>query len=74
MNKLQLSKYYLTLDINNFAIFDIKKLANLLEYHSNLYYNKESPIISDYEYDQLFKKLQILEKKFNIKEAQTHKV
>lgn len=74
MNELELSKHYLTLDINDFVIFDTEKLANLLEYHSDLYYNKEKPIISDYEYDQLFKKLQILEEKFGIKEGQTHKV
>lgn len=74
MNKLELSKHYLNLDINDFVIFDIEKLANLLEYHSDLYYNKEEPIISDFEYDSLFKKLQILEEKFGIKEGQTHKV
>lgn len=74
MNQLELSKHYLTLDINDFVIFDVEKLANLLEYHSDLYYNKEEPIISDFEYDELFKKLQILEEKFDIKEAQTHKV
>ncbi len=74
MNQLELSKHYLTLDIKDFLIFDIEKLANLLEYHSDLYYNKEEPIISDFEYDELFKKLQILEQKFGIKEGQTHKV
>ncbi len=74
MNQLELSKHYLNLDINDFVIFDIEKLANLLEYHSDLYYNKEEPIISDFEYDSLFKKLQILEEKFGIKEGQTHKV
>ncbi len=74
MDELQLSKHYLALDINDFVVFDIEKLASLLEYHSDLYYNKEKPIISDYEYDQLFKKLQILEEKFDIKEGQTHKV
>jgi DNA ligase (NAD+) len=68
MNQLELSKHYLNLDINDFVIFDIEKLANLLEYHSDLYYNKEEPIISDFEYDSLFKKLQILEEKFGIKE------
>ncbi len=74
MDELQLSKHYLALNINDFVVFDIEKLATLLEYHSDLYYNKEKPIISDYEYDQLFKKLQILEEKFDIKEGQTHKV
>jgi len=56
-------------------IFWFLILKNLqIFYHSDLYYNKEQPIISDYEYDQLFKKLQTLEEKFGIKEGQTHKV
>jgi len=74
MNELELSKYYLNLTENDFVVFDIEKLSKLLEYHSDLYYNKESPIISDYEYDILFKKLQFLEEKFSIKESQTLKV
>lgn len=74
MNQLELSKHYLLLEINDFLVFDIEKLATLLEHHSDLYYNKEAPIISDFEYDELFKKLQILEQKFWIGEAQTLKV
>lgn len=74
MNELELSKHYLQLQENNFEINDTQKLATLLEYHSDLYYNKENPIISDYEYDELFKKLQFLEEKFGMNEAQTLKV
>ncbi len=74
MNHLELSKYYLQLPENNFQKKEIQKLAELLAYHSDLYYNKEAPIISDFEYDELFKKLQILEQKFWIAEAQTSKV
>ena len=29
----------------------IKKLVERLNYHCDLYYNKQSPEISDYEYD-----------------------
>jgi DNA ligase (NAD+) len=53
---------------------DVKKLQELINFHSDLYYNKQSPIISDFEYDELFKKLKILENKFNIKEKITEKV
>lgn len=74
MDNIKLSKYYLNLENQNFNKDDILKLNQLLSYHSDLYYNKETPIISDYEYDLLFKKLQILEKKFNFKETQTQKV
>lgn len=74
MNELELSKYYLELKDDNFSIEDTKKLSELLAYHSDLYYNKETPIISDFEYDLLFKKLEYLEKKFKVWEKQTKKV
>ncbi len=68
---LDLSKKYLKKDINTFKMDDILKLQDLISYHSDLYYNKENPIISDFEYDELFKKLTILEKEFNITNKQT---
>ncbi len=74
MKELELSKHYLQRENKDFTQEDVIKLWNLLSYHSDLYYNKETPIISDYEYDELFKKLQFLENKFWIKEAQTLKV
>ncbi|MDD5769653.1 MAG: NAD-dependent DNA ligase LigA [Candidatus Gracilibacteria bacterium] len=74
MNELQLSKHYLNLELKDFSLDDVEKLSNLLTYHSDLYYNKETPIISDFEYDSLFKKLQILEDKFKINEKQTQKI
>lgn len=74
MNELELSKHYLNLDKDEFLVFDIESLANLLKYHSDLYYNSQEPVISDYEYDILFKKLQYLEEKFDIKQWQTQKV
>ncbi|MFK7780625.1 MAG: NAD-dependent DNA ligase LigA [Candidatus Gracilibacteria bacterium] len=61
---LDLSKKYLNTDINDFLEEDVPKLQKLLSFHSDLYYNKEEPIISDYEYDLLLKKLTKLEKKF----------
>jgi DNA ligase (NAD+) len=74
MTELELSKHYLELQENNFTKEDTKKLSELLAYHSDLYYNKETPIISDFEYDLLFKKLENLEKKYDLKENQTKKV
>jgi NAD-dependent DNA ligase len=63
---LDLSKKYLKKEILDFKLDNVEKLQKLIKYHSDLYYNKEEPIISDHEYDQLFKKLTILEKKFNL--------
>jgi NAD-dependent DNA ligase len=40
------------------------ELAELLEFHNNLYYNKNTSIISDSEYDELRKKLEKLESTF----------
>jgi DNA ligase (NAD+) len=74
MTELELSKYYLDLQEEKFSEIDTKKLSSLLAYHSDLYYNKETPIISDFEYDTLFKKLENLEKKFKLTEKQTKKV
>lgn len=71
---LKLSKKYLKLDKNDFDLENTKKLQNLISYHSDLYYNKEKPIISDYEYDLLFKKLEFLEEKFDLKNKETSKV
>lgn len=42
----------------------ITELRELLEYHSNRYYNMDSPEISDYEYDTMMRELKSLEKDF----------
>ena len=68
---IKLSKEFLSKNIENFTKEDTQKLAKIIKYHSDLYYNKEKPIISDTEYDNLFKKLEILEKKFDLKNRQT---
>lgn len=44
----------------------IKKLVEQLNYHCDLYYNKQSPEISDYEYDCMFDELSKLEKETGI--------
>jgi DNA ligase (NAD+) len=74
MEFLTKSKEFLEKKLENFTLEDTKILQKLIEYHSDLYYNKENPIISDYEYDQLFKKLEILEEKFNLEKKQTLEV
>ncbi len=43
---------------------DINNLRLILNYHEWKYYINDNPVISDYEYDILFKKLQSLEEKY----------
>jgi DNA ligase (NAD+) len=71
MNELELSKKYLNTSNEVLGFADIELLQGLIRFHSDLYYNKNEPIISDFEYDELFKKLEFLEKKFNIDTKQT---
>ncbi len=42
----------------------IKELCTLIERHNRLYYADDSPEISDAEYDELFRELQLLENRF----------
>ena len=46
------------------AKFRIQELTEELEYHNNLYYNQDSPEISDYEYDMLLRELERLEEEY----------
>ncbi|RMA97924.1 NAD-dependent DNA ligase LigA [Hydrogenothermus marinus] len=66
---IELTRQLLKLDISK--IKDIKeaeevavKLRDVIRYHDWRYYVLSNPVISDYEYDQLFHKLKELEKKF----------
>ena len=52
-------------EISEFSFEEVLELQKVLEYHSDLYYNKETPEISDKEYDDLLKKLEILEQNFS---------
>lgn len=61
---LQLSKQFLMKSENDFTLEEVKKFQEVIVYHNDLYYNKNAPIISDKEYDDLFKKLKRLENKF----------
>ena len=42
----------------------IKELREAIEYNSKLYYEKDAPVISDYEYDAMFRELSNLEAEF----------
>ncbi len=42
----------------------VQKLREVINYHDYKYYVQASPVISDYEYDQLFRALRDLEKKY----------
>lgn len=42
----------------------IKELREAIEYNSKLYYEKDAPVISDYEYDAMFRELSDLEAEF----------
>jgi len=53
---------------------EAKYLQEIVAFHNKAYYEKEAPIISDYEYDLLFKKLQYLEEKYNLEKRLTEKV
>ena len=48
----------------NQAQKEIKELREKLEYYAKLYYDMDSPAISDYEYDMMMNKLKALEKEF----------
>ena len=53
-------------EISEFSFEEVLELQKVLEYHSDLYYNKNTSEISDKEYDDLLKKLEKLEDKFSI--------
>ena len=46
------------------AIKELEKLREEINYHNHRYYILDSPVISDSEYDRLFRRLQELETKF----------
>lgn len=55
----------------------IEELRRELRYHADLYYRKDAPEISDYEYDALFRELETLEAaypQFVTEDSPTHRV
>lgn len=53
----RLSWEFLWKEISSFTDKDVVLLSEILAFHNALYYEKEAPIISDFEYDMLLKKL-----------------
>lgn len=43
---------------------EMDELYSVIAYHANLYYNLDSPEITDFEYDELMNRLKELEKKY----------
>ena len=41
---------------------EVKELREKLEYYAKLYYDMDSPAITDYEYDMMMNRLKALEK------------
>lgn len=71
---LELTNEYLQKENTNFDKKDIEVLQKILQFHNELYYEKDEPIITDSEYDMLFKKLQYIEGLFQVDESQTERV
>lgn len=46
------------------ARLELSRLAKILEYHNKLYYQKNAPVISDSEYDKIFRRYQQIEERF----------
>ena len=51
-------------DAGKLKASDIAKLEELVRFHEHRYYVLNDPLVSDYEYDLLYKMLQALEEKF----------
>ena len=43
---------------------EIEQLRKQIRFHSDLYYNQDNPVLSDTQYDELFRRLQELEKEY----------
>ncbi len=59
------------------AEIEINELRDKIRYHSRLYYENDTPEISDYEYDMLYKRLGELEAEFpelDLPDSPSHKV
>lgn len=57
-------KYLAVKNVKDLAAKDIGPLEELVRFHEYRYYVLNDPLVSDYEYDQLFKLLESAEEKF----------
>ena len=71
---LELTKLYLEKNITDVEEKEVYIIQDILDSHNHLYYNSNTPVISDFEYDSLFKKLQQLEINFSVSWKQTNRV
>ncbi|KIC95211.1 NAD-dependent DNA ligase LigA [Flavihumibacter solisilvae] len=61
-NELQQQTTKLLSLVTTLGVDDIEQLRNILRFHEYRYYVMDEPLVADYEYDQLFKALEKLEK------------
>ena len=64
-------KYLAHHDIEHLSSADLTNLENLVRFHEYRYYVLNDPLISDFEYDRLYKMLESLEKKYPAKASAT---
>lgn len=64
---------FLQKETESFSQSDTENLGKNIQKHAKLYYEQENPIISDVEYDELFKKLEFLEEKYSLDVKISHK-
>lgn len=69
LQALKLSSYFLNNDISHFQESEVVLLQEVISYHNKLYYEKDAPVVSDKEYDELLKVLKLLEQKFDIEDT-----
>lgn len=68
------SEHYLGLKDEEYTLTDVEKLQEIMQQHNVLYYEKEAPVLSDFEYDMLLKKLKRLEEVFQIEDKKSGSV
>jgi DNA ligase (NAD+) len=60
----QTKKYLAVKDESKLTDKDMPVMEELVRFHEHRYYVLNDPLVSDFEYDQLFKQLEALEKRF----------
>ena len=58
------TKTYLSDTKTNYSADSVSELADLMRFHEWCYYVNNQPVVSDYEYDQLYKLLERLEQEY----------
>ncbi|MGL6022125.1 MAG: NAD-dependent DNA ligase LigA [Chitinophagaceae bacterium] len=71
---LSLSQSYISKPKNTLSIEAIETLKAVVSYHNRLYYKKNKPLISDYEYDLLYQLLKQEEAKYSLSDSVSEQV